>query len=73
MTGADAKRNDEDPLIHAFKNQLSVIVGFCDLLLLELPEDDVKRRDLAEIQKAAHIALDLVPQLRPRLPIDTDA
>ncbi|MBI2186279.1 MAG: hypothetical protein HYU37_04045 [Acidobacteria bacterium] len=52
-----------DRLVHDFKNHLAVIVGFCDVLLRELPEDDVKRADVEEIQRAALAAADLLPQL----------
>jgi len=39
--------------LHDVRNQLSIIVGFCDLLLGEIPEHDRKRADLLEISKAA--------------------
>jgi len=52
-------------LLHEFKNHLSVIVGFCDLLLAELPEGDPKRADLLEMHKAGRAALALLPRLLP--------
>jgi hypothetical protein len=57
-----------DPIVHAIKNHLSAIVGFCDLLLRELPEGDPKRADVLEMHKAGHAAIQLLPQLsaRPR-------
>jgi hypothetical protein len=63
----------EDPLVHAFKNHLSVIVGFCDLLLSELPDDDAKRADISEMQSAAHAALALVPEMAVRMAHRPDA
>ncbi len=54
----------EPDLIHRFKNHLSIVVGFCDLLLAECPEDDPRRADLVEIQKAAYAAMALVPELK---------
>lgn len=54
-------------LVHEFKNHLSVIVGFCDVLLRELPEGDPKRADVNEIQKAGHAALALLPELTARI------
>lgn len=53
-------------LVHEFKNHLSVIVGFCDVLLRELPDGDPKRADVSEIQKAGHAALALLPELMAR-------
>lgn len=70
MADRNAYEFDEDPVLHAFKNQLTVIVGFCDLLLLELPEGDKKREDVAEILRAAHVALGLARQLRPGHSVD---
>ncbi|HEY5618481.1 MAG TPA: hypothetical protein VIK60_11080 [Vicinamibacterales bacterium] len=56
-----------DPLLHAFQNHLSAIVGFCDLLLRELPEGDSKRADVLEMHKAGHAAIALLPQLHNRM------
>ena len=59
--------NSHDPLLHAFQNHLSAIVGFCDLLLRDIPEGDPKRADILEVYKAGHAALDLLPQLSTRM------
>jgi hypothetical protein len=56
-----------DPLLHAFQNHLSAIVGFCDLLLRELPESDPKRADILQMYKAGHAAIDLLPKLSNRI------
>jgi hypothetical protein len=50
--------------LHNVRNQLSVIVGFCDLLLGEIPEDDRKYGDLLEMRKAAHAAMALLEDAR---------
>lgn len=57
-----------DDLVHEFKNHLSVIVGFCDVLLRELADDDVKRADVIEIQRAALAAVALLPRIPARAP-----
>ena len=50
----------ESRRIHNVRNHLAVIVGFCDLLLAEIPESDRKRADILEIRKAAEAALALL-------------
>jgi transcriptional regulator of acetoin/glycerol metabolism len=45
---------------HALLNQLGVILGFSELLLHDSPPDDPRRRDLAEIYKAAKAAVQIV-------------
>ncbi len=50
-------------LVHEFKNHLSVIVGFCDLLLREIPDDDPRRDDILQMHKAGHDAIALLPRL----------
>ena len=58
---------EEDDLVHNLKNHLSIIVGFCDLLLDELPQDDPRHADVLEVHKAARAAMALVPELARRL------
>ena len=58
---------EDDSLMHAFKNHLSVIIGFCDLLLRDLPEGDPKRADILEMRKAGRSAIALLPQLSERM------
>ena len=50
-------------LVHEFKNQLAVIIGFCDLLLRELPAEDPHRSDVEQMQKAGQQAVDMLPRL----------
>jgi hypothetical protein len=57
----------EPPEIHQLKNHLSIIVGFCDLLLTDLPQGDPKRADLEEIRKAGQAALELIPDVAARM------
>jgi hypothetical protein len=54
-------------LLHALKNQLSIVVGFSDLVFSETPPDDPRYADLAEIQKAARAALAIIPELVKQL------
>jgi hypothetical protein len=57
----------DSPLLHQLKNHLAIIVGFCDLLLGDLPADDPKRIDIQEMRKAGQAALDLIPDLSARM------
>lgn len=49
---------------HNVMNQLSVIIGYCDLLLLEIPEHDRKHADILEMRKAANAAMTLLQEGR---------
>jgi hypothetical protein len=57
--------SDDDRIRHDFKNQLAIIFGFSEMLLVEAAEGDPRRRDFEEIHKAAVTALDLVARLFP--------
>ena len=50
---------------HDLKNQLSIILGFSDLLLTETKPDDPRRGELEEIHRAATEALALVARAFP--------
>lgn len=52
--------------MHNIRNHLSVIVGFCDLLVGEIPESDRKHADILEIRKAADAALALLEGMAGR-------
>ncbi|HKT80226.1 MAG TPA: hypothetical protein VJP86_08390 [Vicinamibacterales bacterium] len=54
-----------DRWLHDVRNQLSIILGFSEILLLELPEGDGRRGDLQEIHAAAERAMAAV-QSAPR-------
>jgi PAS domain S-box-containing protein len=48
---------------HDFNNVLTVIVGFCELVLADLSPDDARRADIVEIQKAGARGAGLTRQL----------
>ena len=50
---------------HDFKNHLSIILGFAEILMGEAPAGDPRRADLEEIHRAASDALALVDRLWP--------
>ncbi len=54
-------------LLHAFKNQLSIVDGFCELILTNSPTDSQDRRDVLKIQGANRAALDLLAEVERRL------
>lgn len=47
-------------MIHELKNHLGIILGFAELMIADMPEDDRRRDDLQEIRKAALRALELL-------------
>lgn len=47
---------------HTLCNQVAIIIGYCELLLDEVPPDSPFRNDLVEMHKAAVAAMDM---LRP--------
>jgi hypothetical protein len=55
--------NIEPVAVHRLKNQLAIILGFCELLLEEATADDRRRADLLHIQQAARSALGELPPL----------
>jgi two-component system cell cycle sensor histidine kinase/response regulator CckA len=50
-------------IAHDFNNLLTAILGYCNLLLEDLPPDNVMRSDLEEIRKAGDRAAALTRQL----------
>jgi hypothetical protein len=55
--------NIEPQRVHRLKNQLAIILGFCELLLGDLPEGDLRRLDVIRIQDAGKSALAELPPL----------
>jgi hypothetical protein len=53
-------------VIHRLKNHICIIVGFCELMLTELPPSDPCRKDLAEIHRAAQEAMAIMPEVARR-------
>jgi len=53
----------EPATVHRLKNQLAIIMGFCELLLSDLSPDSKHRADVIQIQTAGQSALDQLPQL----------
>ena len=47
---------------HDLSNQLSIVLGFSELLLAGMRADDPLKPDLQEIEKAARAAMNLVSQ-----------
>jgi hypothetical protein len=54
-------------VLHQLKNQLAIIVGFCDLLMADAPEGEQRTGDLMEVHKAAREAMALLPEVAQRL------
>lgn len=50
---------------HDFKNQLSIVLGFSEILLAETLPGDPRRRDIEEIHTAARAALALLARVFP--------
>ena len=47
---------------HEMKNQIGIVLGFSELLLQEMAQDDPRRADIEEIHTAAGKALDLMKE-----------
>jgi hypothetical protein len=45
---------------HALSNQIAIILGYCELLLDELPQDSAVKDDVKEMHKAASAAMDML-------------
>lgn len=67
MTTSNLVLPRDDEVIHRLKNHLCIIVGFCDLLLTDLPSADPRHRDVMEIYKAAQDAMAMVPDVASRM------
>lgn len=53
--------NIEPARIHRLKNKLAIILGFCEILLGDMPDDDPRRADIEQILEAGRAALDELP------------
>ena len=63
MNGGD-RTQPESTRVHNIRNHLSVILGYCDLLLAEVPPSERKHADITEMRHAAAAALALLDDLR---------
>jgi hypothetical protein len=61
----------DDQVVHALKNHLAVIIGFCDLLVSEAAPGDPRTRDLLEVHQAAREAIAAIPEIARRLRLTT--
>jgi len=46
-----------DRWVHEIRNQLCIVLGFSEILLREMQEDDARRSDIREIHGAAERAM----------------
>jgi hypothetical protein len=53
----------EPASVHRLKNQLAIIMGFCELLLSDMSADSKHRADVIQIQTAGRSALAELPPL----------
>lgn len=53
----------ESEVVHRLKNYLSVVLGFSDLLLQDVPDDDPRHADLMALRQAAQDAMSVTAQL----------
>ncbi len=60
MSSTTEPAPDFDRWMHGLKNQLSIVLGFSEILLQEVGHDDPKWPDLREIHTAAVRAMDAV-------------
>jgi signal transduction histidine kinase len=54
--------------VHDLNNQLALILSYTSFVLEDTPQEDPRREDLLEIQRAAKRARDVVLQLLERPP-----
>ena len=50
-------------MIHRLKNHLCIVVGFCELIVADCPQDDPRHGDLLEVLKAAQDAVAMMPEV----------
>jgi hypothetical protein len=53
----------EPSAVHRLKNQLAIILGFCELMLEDAVDDEKRTRDLTQIHMAAKKALEELPPM----------
>jgi hypothetical protein len=55
------------PIVHGLKNQLAIVLGFCELLLADTAATDRRRSDIERIQMAARASLELLSGSEPMI------
>jgi hypothetical protein len=50
---------------HTLCNQVAIVVGYCELLLTEVPPESPLRADLEEMHKAATTAMKMLQTVEP--------
>jgi hypothetical protein len=60
MTRARDQPSGDSHWLHHVRNHLSVILGYCDLLLGDIPDGDRKHADVLEMREAAQAAIALL-------------
>ena len=59
-----ARQRTADPKVkHDIKNQLGIVLGFTELLLADMPDDDPRKADLMEIRAATMMTMELINPL----------
>jgi len=66
MSDEPVPQMPESRRLHNIRNHLSVIIGYCDLLVAEIPQNDRKHADMLEVRKAADAAMRLLEGVRDR-------
>ncbi len=67
MRGTTVDSELESELLHTFKNQLGIALGFVDLLIDEADTGDPRVSDLQQVQRAVQQAMDMLPELARQL------
>ena len=57
-----------DRFVHDMKNMLGIVIGYANLVLDDMPDDDPRRPDVDEIRKAGESALSLVETWSAKTP-----
>ncbi|MGH9409536.1 MAG: hypothetical protein ACRD1V_08780 [Vicinamibacterales bacterium] len=51
--------------VHTLCNQIAIVLGYCEVLLDEVPADSPIRADLVEVHKAATAAMQMLREDSP--------
>ena len=57
------ERSKRDRIVHELGNHLGIVLGFTELVIETLSEDDARRADLEEVRGAAKKAVALLDDL----------